>query len=54
MTQELLSSMLEVNPDDRMTFDDLLGDKVQSYIDFLKHEGAEELHGIQEEHAQRS
>ena len=40
MTEELIRKMLQTDPDDRITFDELLGEKIMSYIAYIK-EGRE-------------
>ena len=46
MSEEFISSMLETNPDERITFEELLGDKVKQYIEYLKDGREEELFAI--------
>ena len=46
--------MLKANPEERMTFEELFGEKMQQYIEYLKDGRKEELHAIEEAHKNNS
>ena len=43
MTEELIRKMLQTDPDQRITFDELLGEKTLQYIAYLKEGREDEL-----------
>ncbi len=50
MTEKFLKQMLKTDPDERISHDDLLGEKVRQYIEYLKDGREEELLDIAKEH----